>query len=127
MKKTFSILIITMLGLTLSAQEKKVKTGWKFGGALPTITFDSDLGFQYGALVEFFNYGDGSTYPDYFDYCYYFPELYYQWVLATQSPRYHPSLLFLPSLRLARFGLAAPPSYLELNLFPFGNHPGNYL
>lgn len=70
MKKTFSILIITMLGLTLSAQEKKVKTGWKFGGALPTITFDSDLGFQYGALVEFFNYGDGSTYPDYFDHTY---------------------------------------------------------
>ncbi len=70
MKKTFFILIITMLGLTLSAQEKKVKTGWKFGGALPTITFDSDLGFQYGALVEFFNYGDGSTYPDYFDHTY---------------------------------------------------------
>ncbi len=70
MKKTFSILIITMLGLTLTAQEKKVKTGWKFGGALPTITFDSDLGFQYGALVEFFNYGDGSTYPDYFDHTY---------------------------------------------------------
>lgn len=70
MKKTLSVLIITMLVLTLSAQEKKVKTGWKFGGALPTITFDSDLGFQYGALVEFFNYGDGSTYPDYFDHTY---------------------------------------------------------
>lgn len=59
-----------MLVLTVSAQEKKVKTGWKFGGALPVVTFDSDLGFQYGALVEFFNYGDGSTYPDYFDHTY---------------------------------------------------------
>lgn len=59
-----------MLVLTVSAQEKKVKTGWKFGGALPAVTFDSDLGFQYGALVEFFNYGDGSTYPDYFDHTY---------------------------------------------------------
>ncbi len=49
----------------LSAQEKKVKTGWKFGGALPAVSFDSDLGFQYGALVEFFNYGDRSKYPDY--------------------------------------------------------------
>ena len=56
--------------LSVSAQEKKVKTGWKFGGALPAISFDSDLGFQYGALVEFFNYGDGSTYPDYFDHTY---------------------------------------------------------
>ena len=54
----------------MSAQEKKVKTGWKFGGALPATTFDSNLGFQYGALVEFFNYGDGSTYPDYFDHTY---------------------------------------------------------
>ncbi len=59
-----------MLILSISAQEKKIKTGWKFGGALPAITFDSDLGFQYGALVEFFNYGDGSTYPDYFDHTY---------------------------------------------------------
>jgi outer membrane protein assembly factor BamA len=70
MKKTFSVIVISMLLLSVSAQEKKVKTGWKFGGALPAIAFDSDLGFQYGALVEFFNYGDGSTYPDYFDHTY---------------------------------------------------------
>lgn len=54
----------------MSAQEKKVKTGWKFGGALPAVTFDSDLGFQYGALAEFFNYGDGSKYPEYLDHTY---------------------------------------------------------
>ena len=47
-----------------------MKTGWKFGGALPTITYDSDLGFQYGALAEFFNYGDGTKYPDYLDHTY---------------------------------------------------------
>ncbi len=40
------------------------KSGWNFG-ALPTITFDSDLGFQYGALVNLYNYGDGSRYPKY--------------------------------------------------------------
>ncbi len=54
----------------VSGQEKKVKTGWRFGGALPTITYDSDLGFQYGALAEFFNYGDGSKYPDFLDHTY---------------------------------------------------------
>lgn len=70
MKKTLSVFMISMLVLSLAAQEKKVKTGWKFGGALPATTFDSDLGFQYGALVEFFNYGDGSTYPDYLDHTY---------------------------------------------------------
>jgi outer membrane protein assembly factor BamA len=70
MKKGLSVLFVFLFVLTVSAQEKAVKTGWKFGGALPAITFDSDLGFQYGALVEFFNYGDGSTYPDYFDHTY---------------------------------------------------------
>jgi hypothetical protein len=70
MKKTILLFLITILAISASAQEKKVKTGWKFGGALPTITYDSDLGFQYGALAEFFNYGDGSKYPDYLDHTY---------------------------------------------------------
>jgi outer membrane protein assembly factor BamA len=70
MKKTFLVFLISLLAILVSAQEKKVKTGWKFGGALPTITYDSNLGFQYGALVEFFNYGDGSKYPDYLDHTY---------------------------------------------------------
>ena len=70
MKKTFLVFLISMLVLSVSAQEKKVKTGWKFGGALPAITYDSDLGFEYGALAEFFNYGDGSKYPDFLDHTY---------------------------------------------------------
>ncbi|HSV87007.1 MAG TPA: BamA/TamA family outer membrane protein [Bacteroidales bacterium] len=45
--------------------EREPKTGWRLGGLLPTITFDSDLGFQYGALVNIFNYGDGSRFPRY--------------------------------------------------------------
>ena len=70
MKKTLTLFLIMFLALSVSGQEKKVKTGWKFGGALPTITYDSDLGFQYGALAEFFNYGDGSKYPDWLDHTY---------------------------------------------------------
>lgn len=70
MKKTLLVLLFSMLVLSLSAQEKKVKTGWKFGGALPAVTYDSDLGFQYGALAEFFNYGDGSKYPVWLDHTY---------------------------------------------------------
>jgi len=70
MKKTLSVLLITLITLSLSAQDKPVKTGWKFGGALPAVSFNSDLGFQYGALAEFFNYGDGSKYPAYLDHIY---------------------------------------------------------
>jgi len=42
----------------------EVKKGWTLG-ALPTITFDSDLGLQYGGLTNFYYFGDGSTYPEY--------------------------------------------------------------
>ena len=41
-----------------------MKTGFAFG-ALPAISYDSDLGFQYGALVNLYNYGDGSAFPKY--------------------------------------------------------------
>ncbi len=44
--------------------EEVVKQNWNFG-ALPTISFDTDLGFQYGALVNLYDYGDGSRYPKY--------------------------------------------------------------
>ena len=41
-----------------------VKKGWNFG-PLPVVGWDSDLGFQYGACVDIFNFGDGSNYPSY--------------------------------------------------------------
>jgi hypothetical protein len=43
---------------------KPVKTGWTFG-ALPAISYNTDLGFQYGGLVSLYYFGDGSTYPKY--------------------------------------------------------------
>jgi len=48
---------------TVFAQQN-IKKGLTFG-ALPAISFDSDLGFQYGALVNFYLYGDGSRFPKY--------------------------------------------------------------
>jgi hypothetical protein len=53
MKKILTLIFAVSVVLTLPAQEKKVKTGWRFGGALPAVSFDSNLGFQYGALVDF--------------------------------------------------------------------------
>lgn len=59
----FALISLTSFSQT-DKKEQVVKQGWNFG-ALPTITFDTDLGFQYGALVNLFNYGDGSRYPRY--------------------------------------------------------------
>jgi len=70
MKRIVLVLFALIMTMALPAQEKPVKTGWKFGGALPAVSFDSDLGFQYGALFELFNYGDGSKYPDWYDHTY---------------------------------------------------------
>ncbi|HPR60789.1 MAG TPA: hypothetical protein PLF35_07585, partial [Prolixibacteraceae bacterium] len=69
MKKNLMLFVLFIIPFTvLVAQENKQpdegKQGWNFG-ALPTITFDTDLGFQYGALVNLYNYGDGSHYPKY--------------------------------------------------------------
>jgi hypothetical protein len=66
MKKVVLFSMIFLSLFILNAQEKTpiTKTGWNFG-ALPTITFDTDLGFQYGALVNLYNYGDGTRFPKY--------------------------------------------------------------
>jgi outer membrane protein assembly factor BamA len=49
---------------TNSGKPVKIKTGWTFG-AVPAVTYNSDLGFQYGAVVNLFYFGDGKTYPKY--------------------------------------------------------------
>jgi hypothetical protein len=64
MKNLIATLVFIIVILPAFSQEELTKTGWNFG-ALPTITFDTDLGFQYGALVNLFHYGDGERYPSY--------------------------------------------------------------
>ena len=49
---------------TLSFSQKKIKKGWNIG-PLPAIGYISDLGFQYGALADFYYFGNGSTFPEY--------------------------------------------------------------
>ena len=40
-----------------------IKTGYNFG-PLPAVAFDADKGFQLGALLNIYDFGDGSTYPN---------------------------------------------------------------
>ena len=67
MKRTLLGLLLCTAIIGLSAQDNSkeiVKQGWNFG-PLPVVGWDSDLGFQYGACVDIFNYGDGTNYPSY--------------------------------------------------------------
>ena len=75
MKRYILLISAVLLVLSLQAAKKekvqevdslgrKIKTGWNFG-ALPSVAFDADLGFQGGALANIYYYGDGSQYPEY--------------------------------------------------------------
>lgn len=76
-------LIITILitgGVSLQAADsvKHIKTGLTFG-ALPAIAFDTDIGFKYGILTNFYLFGDGSTYPKYLH------SFYFEWNRTTKG------------------------------------------
>lgn len=58
--------LLSLCTFTLSAQNKKdiVKTGYNLG-PLPVIAYDADKGLQLGAILQLFDYGDGTRYPNY--------------------------------------------------------------
>ncbi len=80
MKFFFSFCLLFFPGLLINAQEgqspadkevvdtltgDKIKKGWTWGG-VPAVSYDADMGFQYGAALNFYYFGDGGIrYPDY--------------------------------------------------------------
>ena len=68
MKKTIILAAVAALCCAFNASADDngqiVKTGYSYG-PLPAVSCDSDKGFQYGALLQLYNYGDGSSYPMY--------------------------------------------------------------
>ena len=65
-KHIFFLSALLLLLSTVSYAQKNdiVKTGIGFG-PLPAIAFDADKGFQLGAILNVYDYGDGSNYPNY--------------------------------------------------------------
>ena len=67
MRYIFILLLSTLMAVSALAQESSkqeiVKTGYNFG-PLPAVAFDADKGFQLGALLNIYDFGDGSTYPN---------------------------------------------------------------
>lgn len=71
MRNVLLIAFASILMLPVFAQEntekkvnEDVKTGWTVG-VLPALGYDSNLGLLYGAIVNSFDFGDGSRYPDF--------------------------------------------------------------
>ena len=49
--------------VTYNDKGEIIKTGTNFG-PLPVVAFDADRGFQFGALLNLYNFGNGDTYPN---------------------------------------------------------------
>ncbi|MBR5832154.1 MAG: BamA/TamA family outer membrane protein [Bacteroidales bacterium] len=70
MRKIFIASFLLVCATAVMAQNtdtvanKNIRKGWTFG-ALPSVSYDADYGFQYGALTNIYYFGDGSTYPEY--------------------------------------------------------------
>ena len=65
MKRHFTLLSAALLMLTAIPGRSAgdiVKKGLSFG-PLPIVAYDQDKGLQYGALLNIYNFGDGSWYP----------------------------------------------------------------
>ncbi|MBS2100538.1 Omp85 family outer membrane protein [Carboxylicivirga linearis] len=59
-----SFLLLCVLSTLAQTDTTYTKEGFTFG-LLPAISYDADLGFQYGGLTNLYWYGDGSRYPEY--------------------------------------------------------------
>jgi len=49
--------------VTYNEKGEIIKTGINLG-PLPVVAFDADRGFQFGALLNLYNFGDGKNYPN---------------------------------------------------------------
>lgn len=116
-----SILALVSKG-TISAQDTLRKSGWNFG-ALPSVMFDSDIGFQYGAIVNAFQYGDGSLYPDY-RYM-----IYAEWSRQTKGGAINQLFFDAPHLLPGGYRLTAEAGYFTekaLDLYGFNGREAVY-
>ncbi len=69
MKRFAFLLFAFLFAFSANAQQDSTKsgapTGIKLGGVVPAISYNTDVGFRYGALMNIYDWGDGSMYPDY--------------------------------------------------------------
>jgi len=57
-------LALLIVGNVCAADSSEAREGWIVGG-VPALGYNSDKGFNYGVVLELYNFGDGSRYPNY--------------------------------------------------------------
>lgn len=123
----YFLLFITQLSAQDNIEEQqkdtsKIKEGWKMGIPIPIISFDQDLGFQYGLGIDLFDYGKPGIYPEYKH------KFYVEWSRTTKGSGinriYYDSEYLIPNIRLT-----ADVSYLTeqaLQFFGFNGYDAIY-
>ena len=98
-------------GKKAKSEKPTIKKGWNVA-PFPSVGYNSDTGFQIGALCEIFDYGDGSTYPAYkhkFN-------IDLSWTTKDQIKLhfFYDSKYLIPKVRLT-----AAATYLLAQMYPF--------
>jgi len=92
-----AVIFSTFFNCFASEGDERIKTGFTFG-ALPAVAYDSDSGLKYGALANFYFFGDGSTYPKYLH------SMYVEWHRTTRGSGLmqfvYDSDFLIPNIRL---------------------------
>jgi len=106
---------------TTDKKKEKIKEGWSLG-AIPVVAFEQDIGWKFGGVVNFYDYGDGTIYPDYRH------SLYFEYSYTTKGSGIaqfmYDSEYLIPNLRVS-----AEASYLTeraLDFYGFNGYEANY-
>ncbi len=115
----FSVVFYAQNTVNQTEKEKKyVKKGYSIGG-VPAIAYDSDLGFRYGAILNLYDFGDGSNYPNYDQ------SLYLEWSKTTKgsvtSMLIYDTRTLIPKVRMI-----SKVSYITEQALDFYGFNGSY-
>jgi len=116
--KILIFIVVFILSVGISLGQDNVPTGWSFGG-VPAVAYNSDTGFLYGAILDVYNYGDGSMYPDYLF------TTRFTWTRTTKGSG--ENIIFFDSKYLLPYDirLTAEAAYLTEQALPFYGFNGD--
>ena len=114
-------LLLALFVSTMVAQEGG-KTGWGIGG-IPAVSYDTDTGFLYGAILNAYDYGDGTVYPGYKK------SIYLEWTRTTKGTGKNVAFLDFKDVMNKGYRVTIDLSYLTekaLDFYGFNGYEANY-
>ncbi len=106
---------------SISKPKEKTIDGWSLG-VVPVIAYDSDVGFRFGGVVNFYDFGDGTIYPGYRH------SLYFEYSLTTKGSGIA-QFLYDSEYLIPRVRISAEASYLTeraLDFYGFNGYEALY-